>query len=193
MLSCPSLTRKFLSCGLTLAAVTLALAGCDRQSGQNAQPAATGGATEPAPTIDRSHKGSQLPKLTFHDAAGRDINTATLTGKPLVINLWATWCAPCVAELPTLDVLAGKGDIRVLTVSQDTRGPEKIAAFLTAKGLGHLAGWLDPDGTAATQYQVTTLPASIYYDAQGHEVWRMTGGHDWTGATAAKLLAEAKP
>lgn len=141
--------------------------------------------------MDRSHKGSRLPDLTFKDAGGQQINTAKLTGKPLLINLWATWCGPCVAELPTLDRLAGQGKVRVLAISQDTGASDKVAAFLQGKGLADLDPWLDPEGAAASQWQANTLPASIYYDARGRELWRVNGGMDWNGPVAAQLLAEA--
>jgi len=177
------------------------LGGCSKQSGGDAQPLAGPETTSESPAeaaseaptgeVDRSHKGSRLPDLTFKDALGKEINTAHLTGKPLLINLWATWCGPCVAELPTLDKLATEGKVRVLTISQDTGSSDKVAAFLQGKGLAKLEPWLDPEGAAASQWQASTLPASIYYDAQGRELWRVNGGMDWKGPVAAQLLAEA--
>ena len=174
------------------------LAACDRQSGADKQPPAaiqssgqSATAELPAGEVDRSHKGSRLPDMTFKDASGKTIRTTTLTGKPLLINLWATWCGPCVAELPELDRLAAQGKVQVLTLSQDTGAKEKVAAFLKDKGLTHLAPWLDPEAQAAMQWQVSTLPASIYYDAQGREVWRINGSKAWAGAEGASLLAEA--
>jgi len=180
-----------------VATIAAGIAGCDRQSGGDKQPPEAGAsAPSSAPNaegaaLDRSHKGSRLPALTFRDAQGKEINTASLKGKPLLINLWATWCGPCIAELPALNKLAAGGRIRVLTVSQDSESAKaKGAAFLKARGGDALEPWLDPEGTAATQWQVGTLPASIYYDAQGREVWRINGGKDWAGAEAAALLAE---
>ena len=177
------------------------LGGCDRQSGKDAQPAASAATSEstaqPAATFERSHKGSRLPDMTFTDTAGKPVRLATLTGKPLLVNLWATWCAPCVAELPTLDALAGaRGDtLRVLAISQDMGEGDKAAAhvkdFWDRKGLPHIQPVLDPQGEASSQYQATTLPTTIYYDAQGREVWRLVGGHDWASPDTQKLLAEA--
>jgi len=183
----PSLTQKILVCGLLAASI----AGCDRQSSADKQPASA--PSEPAGgDIDTSHKGARLPDLTFHDAAGKEIRTATLTGKPLLINLWATWCGPCIAELPMLDKIAAEGKIRVITLSQDTKSSApKVAPFLASKGLSHLGAWLDPAGSAAMQWQVNTLPASILYDAQGREVWRINGGKNWTAPEGAALLAQA--
>jgi len=191
----PSLTRKFLKlagCGLIVAGI----AACDRQSGGDKQPPAASSAPASAPdaegaALDRSHKGAQLPALSFKDASGKQIDTVSLKGKPVLINLWATWCGPCIAELPALNKLAAGGKIRVLTISQDSESAKgKVAAFLKARGGDALEPWLDPEGAAAAQWQVSTLPASIYYDAQGREVWRINGGKDWAGAEATALLAE---
>ena len=180
---------------LTLAVLgfALSLGGCDRQSAPPRQGEASEAAAAAAETgaLDRSHKGSELPDFTVKDAAGKEQPLAALKGKPLLINLWATWCAPCIAELPQLDRLAAAGKISVLTVSQDSRHMEKIAPFLAAKGGSHLGPWLDPDGDLGAQYQIQNLPTSILYDAQGREVWRVSGPLDWNGAAAAKALAEA--
>jgi thiol-disulfide isomerase/thioredoxin len=173
------------------------LGGCDRQSDGSAQPQPSASASAPAGAsqdkLDRSRKGSRLPDLTLTDQAGKSLRLATLTGKPLLVNLWATWCAPCVVELPMLDKLAGAGRIRVLTVSQDMQQTEKVAPFLAERGLGNLEPWLDPKNDLAFHYEASTLPTTILYDAQGREVWRYVGAHDWTSAKAAALLAEALP
>jgi thiol-disulfide isomerase/thioredoxin len=173
---------------ITALAFTLLVAGCDRQSGQQAQgePAASASGT-----IDRSRKGSELPDFTFKDAAGREVQLKDLKGKPLLINLWATWCAPCVAELPALDRLAGRGSIRVLTVSQDMAQGEKIAPFLKQLGVTRLEPWLDPQNDLAFHYGGVSLPASILYDARGREVWRVIGPREWDDAATQLLLTEA--
>jgi len=127
-----------------------------------------------------------MPDLTLKDPAGNRI------GKPTLINLWATWCAPCVKELPTLDALATKGQLRVLTVSQDSGDAAKVGQFLKDKGVARLEPWLDPDNDMSFHYATGTLPTSVLYDAQGREVWRFVGENDWSSPAAAALLAEAK-
>jgi len=195
LLSSRSLNALVLGCAVLIA-------GCDRESAQKAQPAASqaGAETgakapaEPAGTFDRSHKGSQLPDFVVKDPAGRELKLASLKGKPVLINLWATWCAPCVAELPALDQLAAQraGSLKVLTISQDMSKPEAIAPFLKQRGAVRLEPWNDAAGDLAMHYDVQTLPTTIYYDAAGREVWRLTGAHDWLGADTAALLDEAK-
>ncbi|MEQ1543158.1 MAG: TlpA disulfide reductase family protein [Novosphingobium sp.] len=143
--------------------------------------------------INRSHHGSEIPDFVLKDAAGREVSLAGLKGKPLLINLWATWCAPCVEELPALNRLAAKraGTLKVLTVSQDMGQADKVAAFLKDRA-PLLEPWLDPENALTDHYDTTILPTTIYYDAQGREVWRYVGPRKWDNDLAAQMLAEAK-
>jgi len=142
--------------------------------------------------VDRSHKGAPIPAFTLKDGAGKPLKLPSLAGKPTLVNLWATWCGPCVVELPTLNKLANRADLnlRVVTVSQDAGRPERVQAFLDERGLAQLPGWLDPMNDLSFHYATGTLPTTVLYDTQGREVWRYVGELDWTGPEAAKLLAE---
>ena len=131
------------------------------------------------------------------DPSGKELQLASLKGQPLLINLWATWCAPCVAELPQLDRIAADiPGLKVLTVNQDMEKLDKVAPFLKAHGATpgstRLEPWLNPDNSLTFQFGADTLPATILYDSTGHEVWRTIGGRDWTSADTAALLAEAR-
>jgi thiol-disulfide isomerase/thioredoxin len=195
--------RSFVISSRPLNFVVLGLAvmaaGCDRQSGEKAQPPAMPASNVPsAPAsppasgvLDRSHKGEPLPEVTVRNPAGEMLKLAELKG-PVLINLWATWCAPCVTELPQLDKLAADraGKLKVVTVSQDMGDGPKVAEFLKGKGLTRLEPWLDPQNDLAFKYGGGTLPTTILYDAAGSEVWRFVGGHDWTRPETAKMLAE---
>ena len=193
-----SVSRSF---KLAVLGLVILAGGCNRESGEKAQPQASATTIPRAPAkptglggvIDYSHKGSAMPTFTLTDAAGKTAKLASFKGKPLLVNLWATWCAPCVVELPMLDKLAETrgGALKVLTVSQDMTDTEKVAPFLTGKGVKHLEPWLDPRNDLAFQYGAQTLPTTVFYDARGKEVWRYVGDLDWTSAEAAKLLAEA--
>jgi thiol-disulfide isomerase/thioredoxin len=197
-----------LSRSLTAAVLVLALgaAGCDRESAKQVQPqaaaggaqAAAGGAqaaaggAQPAAKLDRTKRGAPLPAITVQDAGGKSLALASLRGKPVLINLWATWCAPCVVELPTLNALANRADLNlaVVTISQDMGSPEKIQPFLDQRGLAQLPAWLDAKGDLAFHYNTGTLPATILYDAAGKEVWRYAGERDWGSEESMALLAE---
>lgn len=183
------------ACALTACAVVLA--GCDRQSGQDAQPQASSAAQAPAAaagTIDRSRKGSELPDFLLTDPAGKELRLTDLKGKPVLVNLWATWCAPCVAELPALDKLAGTldGKVKVLIVNQDSGEPEKAGAFLKQRGVTRLEPWLDPKGDLAFHYEAPSLPITVLYGSDGREVWRIIGPREWGDAETLGLIAEAK-
>lgn len=128
--------------------------------------------------------------MTLHDARGKSLDLQTLRGKPLLLNLWATWCAPCIAELPTLNELARtrEGRLRILTVSQDMENTGKVARFLKERGFDRLEAWLDPESNLAFELGASSLPTTILYDSEGIEVWRYLGDNDWTSEQAAALL-----
>jgi thiol-disulfide isomerase/thioredoxin len=173
----------------------LALSACDAQPSR----APEGGAKQESPPrlevagrLDRSHAGSPAPEIVFEDPSGEEVSLADFRGKPVLLNLWATWCAPCVAEMPTLNALAAsRPDIQVLALSQDIDGRQKVDAFLKEHKLPSLEAYLDPQLAVMGALKVQSLPTTILYDASGREVWRMTGAEEWNGPRAAALLAEA--
>ena len=122
---------------------------------------------------------------------GKPTTLAAFKGKPVLVNLWATWCGPCIAELPTLEALAKRGTVRVAAISQDTQGADKVPAFLKAHGAPSLTPYVD-DQMALSLGWNANLPTTVLFDSAGKEVWRWKGGNDWAGADAAKLIAEAK-
>ncbi|WP_225421537.1 TlpA family protein disulfide reductase [Sphingomonas parva] len=174
----------------------LALASCGSQDGnapRQAEKVAGQAPSTPRVGVDRSHAGTAAPDAGFQDPDGAPASLADFRGKPLLLNLWATWCAPCIKELPTLDALAAREaeKLQVVTLSQDTDGRDKVETFLAGRKLPNLEAWLDPEMKMMTALGVATLPTTILYDADGKEVWRFTGDEDWTGVEAAKLIGEA--
>ena len=139
-------------------------------------------------TLDRSHKGEAAPTLPFQAPGGASTTIAAFSGKPVLVNLWATWCGPCVTEMPTLDLV--NAGMQVVAISQDLDGAAKVGPYFAKAGFANLKPYLDPGVTMSVAYQAS-LPTSILYDSAGREVWRMTGGMDWTTETAKELLAEA--
>jgi thiol-disulfide isomerase/thioredoxin len=196
--------------------IGLALAGCDRQKAAGPQGNAPAAAPAPSPPgnaaaapggapgqpryptgrLDRSHAGTAAPDTPFEDGNGRPMRLSAFRGRPLLVNLWATWCGPCIVEMPSLDALAQRqGDaIKILTVSQDADdGRRKVAGFFAARTFRRLEPYLDSRMDLMMGLRLDTLPTTILYDAQGLEVWRMTGMADWSGDRAAGLLREADP
>jgi thiol-disulfide isomerase/thioredoxin len=181
---------------LILMLLGLALfAGCDRQkppAPQGEQPAAAAGQTV---GLDRSRRGRPAPDTVFKNPDGGEISLADFHGVPTLVNLWATWCGPCVKELPTLDRLAEShavdGRLGVIAVSQDMAPQGSVEAFLAKLGISHVGAYHDDKKALTGALGVEVMPTTILYGADGREVWRYVGDLDWTGAEAAKLLAEA--
>ena len=133
----------------------------------------------------------------FRDPDGGEIRLAGFDGAPVLVNLWASWCAPCIKELPTLGKLeqarATGGQLAVIAVSQDRAPKASVDAFLAHRGIGRFAAFHDPEMALSSALGVEVLPATVLFDARGREVWRYVGDLDWTGAEAARLLAEVSP
>lgn len=132
------------------------------------------------------------PAATFLGPDDRETTLTEFRGRPLLVNLWATWCAPCIAEMPTLDRLAAaSGDrLTVIAVAQDLQGAKVVDPWFQKAGLTSLQPYLDPQN-ALLDAMNSALPTSILYDATGREVWRVVGAIDWQGAEARALLGEA--
>jgi thiol-disulfide isomerase/thioredoxin len=186
----PRLSLVSLTCALAL--VT---AGCDRQSEQAAQPEAATGTGEELLTgkIDRAFAGEAIPAIELANPEGAKLSLTSLKGKPALVNLWATWCVPCVSEMPLLDDLAGElGDsVAVITISEDQNGAAAVEPFYAQRKFANLPKWLDPEMELPVAYSAAGLPLTVLYDAEGKEVWRVTGGFDWSSAEAREMIAEA--
>jgi thiol-disulfide isomerase/thioredoxin len=191
-------SRSLITCLPLL--VALGIAGCDKPKPSNEQANAGNNTVAAAPTapeantLDRSHKGQAMPAMPFAAPGGAAATLGAFRGHPLLVNLWATWCGPCVKELPTLDALATRdaGKLAVIAISEDMGGDKQVQPFLKGHGIKTLTGYTDVKNELMTAVAAADLPTTILYDAKGHEVWRASGGMDWTGPDAAKLLAEAE-
>jgi thiol-disulfide isomerase/thioredoxin len=181
----------------TILCAFLALAGCQQaeQANNAAESNVASAEAGPVKGVDRRHRGQPAPAATFNDPDGGKISLAKFKGVPVLVNLWASWCAPCIKELPTLDRLAAAhrddGRLGVIAVSQDMGPQPSVVAFLAKLKVKDLGAYHDPDmAFSGALGPDTVLPTSILYDAEGKEVWRYVGDLDWTGPEAAKLLAE---
>ena len=182
---------------ILIGCAAIALASCNKASkpaGNETSASAPAVAPEGAVKgVSRAHKGSAAPGATFNDPDGEETDLKAFAGRPTLVNLWASWCAPCIKELPTLDKLASRkgGQLNVLAISQDMDAPHaSVEAFLKAHKITTLDPYQDPKMALSGALGVEVMPTSVLYDAQGREVWRYTGDLDWTGPEAAKLLAE---
>lgn len=178
---------------IALLPMLLLVAGCDRQSADapQAAPTATAAAeAEPTSSVDTSHRGQPAPADSFAGPDGKPVSLVSFKGKPVLVNLWATWCGPCVREMPALDAVAARAGDRmaVLVVSQD-RADVAIAPVFEKRGLKTLEQYRDPDNKLGFAFATGMLPTTVLFDTEGKEVWRIAGAMDWEGPRGRKLLA----
>jgi thiol-disulfide isomerase/thioredoxin len=153
--------------------------------------------TEKANGLDRLVHVSPpnaLGAIAFTDGEGRARSLSEWRGKIVLVNLWATWCAPCKREMPSLDRLEAKfggAEFAVLPISFDRNGPEKPREFLASNGLTKLGLFLDGANTLMQALRVPGLPLSILLDRQGREIARLAGPAEWDGPEAEKLIRAA--
>lgn len=191
----PSLSRFFATLAVAL---MLPLAGCDRGAPDTAQgsgaPAQTSARPKGAASIDRSHAGEPMPPLPLvNPASNAPIERGDYAGQPVLLNLWATWCAPCVREMPLLEALAGEERrLKVLTASQDLGQPGKVLTYFEKERFQRIEPWLDREGALGFHFG-GGLPVSVLYDAAGKEVWRVTGDLDWGDPEVRGAIDEALP
>ena len=184
---------------IVLLLVGLSAAACDRQKAEapQAEPVAAGEAEATGKGVDRSHQGEAAPSVKFNNPDGGAFDLTNFKGNPVLVNLWASWCAPCIAELPTLQKLeeaqARDGKLGVIAISQDMAPKASVDAFLKSKQISRFAAFHDPEMALSSALGVQVMPTTILYDAAGKEVWRYIGDLDWSGPEAAKLLSEGKP
>ncbi len=128
---------------------------------------------------------------TFRDLYGNPLTLADYSGKVVLLNIWATWCPPCRAEMPTIDRLAGEmegPDFAVIALSTDRAGPERVAQFYDDMQIENLDIMHDRSGKVSRRAGVLGLPATLILDRQGREIARLLGDADWASPEARAIL-----
>jgi thiol-disulfide isomerase/thioredoxin len=123
-----------------------------------------------------------LPPFLFEDGNGQSLRLADFHGHPVLLNLWATWCGPCVEEMPSLDALQnalrGKG-LAVIALNEDRDG-DAAAVFFKRHGIRSLSVYTDPSGHVPSALHAHGLPMSFLIDAEGQEIGYVEGDVDWS-------------
>lgn len=138
-----------------------------------------------APILIKEPKA--LPDLAFETLAGAPAKLSDLKGKVVVLNFWATWCAPCREEMPSLDRLQAAfdpNDVVVVALAVERSAPERIKAFLDEAGVSRLAVYRDATAATSRAVGLPGLPATLLVDRQGREVGRVLGIAEWDGPIA---------
>ena len=127
----------------------------------------------------------------FSDLEGGKHVLADFKGKYVLVNFWATWCAPCRKEMPTLEALQvalGGDDFQVLTIATGRNTPAGIVRFFKEAGVESLPTMVDPKGTLAREMLILGLPGTVLLNRDGMEIARMVGDADWGTQNALEVL-----
>jgi thiol-disulfide isomerase/thioredoxin len=165
------------------------------------------GLGQPAPAQAESHSDDfanrfvvsnppqPLPPFQFEDDKGVTHDLKDYQGHYILLNLWATWCGPCVKEMPSLDGLQKSLGARALIIAlnEDRNGAAAAQAFYTHRNLTHLPVYIDVSGRAPYILHTPGLPATLLIDPQGKEIGHIDGDADWTDpGTFAFLKSQMK-
>jgi thiol-disulfide isomerase/thioredoxin len=129
-----------------------------------------------------------VPQVALTDLAEAERSLGEWQGQWVVVNFWATWCAPCRAEMPTLSALAGSG-VPVVTVATGRNPPAAIERFFAETGITNLPTLRDPRGELARSLGILGLPVTLVIDPEGREAARLVGDAHWDTPEARAVLA----
>jgi len=135
-----------------------------------------------------------VPDSAFQDGSGKPVKLSDLKGKVVLLNLWATWCAPCRKEMPDLAKLQkemGSDQFEVVAVSVDRKGVEASSAFLKETGADSLKLYVEPTTAIVTDLAAAGLPSTVLIDRNGNEIGRLVGPADWGSPEAKALIGAA--
>ena len=141
----------------------------------------------------KTNPPAPAPDAAFTGHDGGEITLARFGGKLVVLNFWATWCAPCRREMPSLDRLQaelGGEKLEVVALSIDRGGAERVDPFFEQHGIARLKRYLDPDNTIGSAMNIRILPTTVLIDAQTREIGRLEGPAEWDAPEILALLRD---
>ena len=130
------------------------------------------------------------PAISFVDLTGNTVSLSEFIGKIILVNLWATWCEPCLREMPSLERMQLRlGDkITVVAVSEDRGGSKTVEPFIDKLGLKSIKTYLDPKSTAERAFKVQGLPTTFLIDRKGRVLGRVEGAAEWDSPKLLDIL-----
>ena len=135
----------------------------------------------------------QMGDYAFQDADGNTVRLSDFKGRPVILNIWAKWCAPCLAEMPKLNQLQAEtapGTLAVVAVAVDEPDPEKVRNFLANRRWDALKPYLDPKNVFAKALDIKSIPVSLLIDKNGFALVRVDAPVDWYADDAIRLLKQ---
>jgi thiol-disulfide isomerase/thioredoxin len=154
---------------------------------KGAHPLATGTMT----TFVFKPQPEPLPDIRFVNGSGGEVSLASFKGKVVLLNVWATWCAPCREEMPALDKLQaelGSDKFQVVALAVDKSGIDGAKKFLADIKTERLEAYADPTAKEGTRLKVIGMPTTILIDREGREIGRLIGPAKWDSAEAKRLI-----
>ena len=136
--------------------------------------------------------GTPAPDFTFPGLDEKMVSLSDYRGKVVLVNIWATWCPPCVEEMPSMEKLYRKfkgQNFEILAVSIDEPGLEAVAPFMKKSNLTFPA-LIDSEGTIKAVYGVTGIPESFIVDKQGILIKKIVGPVDWASPAIFRFFSE---
>jgi len=136
-------------------------------------------------------KPSPAQSIGFGTVGDRQVSIDSFRGQTVLLNFWATWCPPCIGEMPHLNCLQrelGDAGLAVVAVSQDRGGEATVSRFLKSRGLSHLAPYTDPKGDVADAFGVGGIPTTFLIDPGGLIVGHLVGAVDWASPAGLDLV-----
>jgi thiol-disulfide isomerase/thioredoxin len=132
------------------------------------------------------------PAISLADTNGHSVELSELRGKLVLVNLWATWCEPCLREMPSLERLQSRlGErIAVLAVSEDRGGNKTVEPFIAKLGLKSVKIYIDPKSEVGHAFGARGLPTSFLIDREGKVLGRVEGAAEWD---SPKILGVLEP
>lgn len=151
---------------------------------------ATDGTSDAGSPLKPHVRALDPPAFKVLTASGQTVTDASLAGRVTVLNLWATWCSPCLRELPSLDRLQEKlgGKARVLAVSQDKEGAAVASAYLQRLGIRHMEVAYDREAALTGAFRARVLPLTVILNREGKEIARYAGDLDWTDGSVLRFI-----
>ena len=140
--------------------------------------------------FELSKEKKNISNLTFKDHQEEKISFSDFRGKILLVNFWATWCAPCIKEMPSLDRLKSKvdGDFDVLAISVDRDGVEKVNDFFNENKITNLEEYFDTKNSLAKEMNLIGLPTSFFINKKGDLIGYFQGDMEWDNDTVIEFI-----